>query len=536
MWPSAVPGGGERNQPAAAWPSAVPGGRGRNQPAAAWPSAVPGGGKRHQPAAPSVVSGGGARNQPVGASLFAVPSGGERNQPAAAWPSAVSCGGARNQPAAVLPFAVPGGGARNEPAAAQPYALPEGGGRNQSSLPSPSTVSGGGNQPAVRLSSAIPQGGLRMQPVLGRGACSKPTVAQLPTFPGGGPSHQPAIVQPAAVLGWGASNQPAFVRRPAVVGGGPRNKLAPVRPPAVPEGGARNQPAAARLPAVPGGEHVSAVHVGDGAQKSAISGNEVSRGTPFEVGSEPRGSSDGSFRPHFNAPSSQRKKLRTLPALHNFNLVHFKRPITTASEHNLFLELYMKHANKSGTNYRALLMEFNSAVARQIWGLSQGGHQQAIESDLYFKDFRDIIRYERQLVRSLLSREADNTSVALKSAIEHATSLPTDSTMTTSSSIFPPQTLGCGLGRGQSFAAASLVQQVDPPSLVPEPPTQVCTGPLIYRPAEVESFRQKAGNQGGKGVGKKCRKCDPDGKLGIMRGAEHDCPYSKKNTHKRKRE
>jgi hypothetical protein len=203
-------------------------------------------------------------------------------------------------------------------------------------------------------------------------------------------------MRPAAALDGDVRNQPAVVLRPAVLGGGACNELAAMWRPAIFKEGWRNQPAAA--PAIPGGAlhgqpapipQASAVQVGDGAHNplAAVSGKKVNCGIPFEVGSEPRSFSDGSFTPHFNAPPSRRRKLRTLPALKNFNPVHFKRPITTASEHNLFLELYMKHAIKCGTNYRALLMGFNAAVAKQIWGLLQRGHQQAIESDPYFKDF-----------------------------------------------------------------------------------------------------------------------------------------------------
>ncbi|GAQ92849.1 hypothetical protein KFL_011660030 [Klebsormidium nitens] len=60
------------------------------------------------------------------------------------------------------------------------------------------------------------------------------------------------------------------------------------------------------------------------------------------------------------------------------------------------------------------------------------------------------------------------------------------------------------------------------------------TSALVYRPEAMLSPREKAGNQGGKGVAKICSKCDPEGRLGIMK-AEHDCPFSLKNKKKRKR-
>ncbi|GAQ91597.1 hypothetical protein KFL_008150015, partial [Klebsormidium nitens] len=289
-----------------------------------------------------------------------------------------------------------------------------------------------------------------------------------PLFLEGGVHSQPAFLSRPALPGGGVRSQPAFAPRPALLGGVPA---------------VHSQPAFTPRPAVPGG--------GVRSQLAA------STGFPIEVGTEPRGVSNYPFTPHFNMPPTRRRKLRSLPPLHNFNLVHFKRPITTTSEHNLFLELYMKHATKGGTNYRAVLMEFNSAVVRQLWGLAQGGYQQAIDSDLYFKDYRDITRYERQLVRSLLSREADNTSVALSSAFEHASTSPTGATVTPPSSPFPPQTLGCGpLDQGRSNIAASPLEQVDPSSGAPENLVQQYTGPLVVRPLGVESSRPKAGNQG----------------------------------------
>lgn len=514
-----VLGGSAHNQAVVPPSLSVPGASAHSQPVVPPSLSVPGGGAHSQPVVPpplSVlpvvppslsVSGGGAHSQPVVPPAPSVLGGGARNQPVVpavqVWGAQhhVSTGGSCNQPAFASTPIVSGGGVRNQPGFASPLLVSGGGLRNHPALtPSPAVPTGGvQSQPAFSPPIAVPWGMVR----------SQPASAPRPAVPGGGVHSQPAFLSRPALPGGGVRSQPAFAPRPALPGGVPA---------------VHSQPAFAPRPDVPGG--------GVRSQLAA------STGFPIEVGTEPRGVSNYPFTPHFNMPPSRRRKLRSLPPLHNFNLVHFKRPITTTSEHNLFLELYMKHATKGGTNYRAVLMEFNSAVAKQLWGLAQGGYQQAIDSDLYFKDYRDITRYERQLVRSLLSREADNTSVALSSALEHASTSPTDATVTPPSSLFPPQTLGCGpLDQGRSNIAASPREQADDPSSgAPENLVQRYTGPLVVRPPGVESSRLKAGNQGGKGVGKKCRKCDPDGSLGIMRGSEHDCPYSKKNTHKRKRE
>jgi hypothetical protein len=234
---------------------------------------------------------------------------------------------------------------------------------------------------------------------------------------------------------------------------------------------------------------------------------------------------------------SRQRRLINLPALHNFNLVHFKRPITTQREHDLFLELYFKHANRTGTNYRALLMEFNSEAARQLWKLSQQDQQSAIDSDLYFKDYRDITRYERQVVRLLLARESNNI-VQLSASWEGRAAGALSSIVTTSS--IHSQASGFHNGGAQGshpVNSSSNLAQVPagstPANSGQGHPMWLQASPLVVRRAEHLEQRPKHGNQGGKGVIKICRRCESHGSPGVKM-AGHKCPYAN-SSRKRKR-
>jgi hypothetical protein len=280
--------------------------------------------------------------------------------------------------------------------------------------------------------------------------------------------------------------------------------------------------------------------------------------------------------------SSRSRRLKNQPPLHNFNLVHFKRPVSTQREHELYLQLYFKHANKSSTNYRALLMEFNAEATKELWKLGQQSYQSAIGSDLFFKDYRDITRYERQLVQALLSKEADNRSLVSRfldkapvmehdldqsraysgpnairtpltdvhvasQAASQGTSLAgaplLDRQLYNSSfGFFSPQGADCRRDQhastpGVRYSNSHTPQVQYASSFVAQAQSQQLLGtsyasPLVVRPAGVKEARVKAGNQGGKGVAKVCRRCDSEGFSGVMM-AGHKWPYG--NVQKRRK-
>jgi hypothetical protein len=126
--------------------------------------------------------------------------------------------------------------------------------------------------------------------------------------------------------------------------------------------------------------------------------------------------------------------------------------------------------------------------------------QGAIDSNLYFKDYRDITRYERQVVKHLLAREADNIA-QFRASWEEQVAASTIPNTVTSSSIHL-QDSGFEYG-GAPYTPHNNGHVYDQIGL------QV--NQLVVRPADCPKQRPKHGNQGGKGIIKMCRRCASQG-------------------------